>query len=187
MALRSAQGSALSSRRFGPQDAYLNENTRKIQDAALVDNPVSFERVNEGADGLHVPAGCGQTEKVASVRACDGHDQGDAIAVDEQVSFGKVEIRKRGEPHLIDSLNLGPSFEDAAGRTDNDGIIRVIGREGRRIMREPGFFPTLEHRRDFFASHRMALNKQAAKGDAGTIGRPRAVFNRHGRRLASAI
>jgi len=112
------------------------------------------------------------------VRPCEGHDQGNTIAVNEEVPFGEMKIRKCGEPYLVDPFNLGPSFEDAAGWTDDHGIIGMIGCERRSVMRVPVGFPTFEHRRDFFASHRMIVPNQAAPLYAGTIGRPRSVFNK---------
>ena len=77
----------------------------------------------------------------------------DAIAVDHEITLGEAEIGKRGEPDLIDSLNVVASFEDATGWTDDDGSRRVIGSQRGRIMCVPGGFPPLEHSRDFFAGH----------------------------------
>src|SRR6476661_2942568 len=111
------------------EDADLNEHARKIQDAPLVDDLVASQRVDECAYGLHLAAGGRKPEEIARVCAGDGHDKGNAIAVDDEVPSAGSEIGKRGKPDLIDPLNRVTSVEDAAGRTDDDGIRRMIGGE----------------------------------------------------------
>ena len=150
-------------RRFRAEDAHLDENPRKIENSALVNNLGVLQGVDERADCPHLTPRGGQTEEIAGMCASDRRDEHDTVAVDHQIPFREAQVGERGEPDLINSLNLVPSFEDAAGRTDDDRVTCVVRSERGRIVCVPRRLATVEQRCDLLAIHSSYFGEQKGR------------------------
>ena len=72
------------------------------------------------------------------------------------------------------------AFQDAPGRTDDDGVGCVVRGEGGRVMSAPGVLAAREERRDFLAGHRRSFcgARDGREVIGANIGLPALQFNR---------
>src|SRR5688500_18031542 len=102
-------------------------------------------------------------------------DEDGAIAVDQHIVLMEHDVGKGGEPEMVDAIDLGAAFLDAAERADDRAVFGVRRRERARIARGPCRLATLDQRHDLLTRHARILRpgRPAVKAGSGQRAAPR--------------
>jgi hypothetical protein len=80
-------------------------------------------------------------------------DQVHPIASDDEFLGLYSQVRERGHPDSIHSLNRVASTDDPSSWAVEDGILDIVTREYFGVMAHPSFLAPVKKCRDFFIGH----------------------------------